>query len=480
MNYKLIINRLGKLLIIEAAALSFSLFVSMIYSQDDSDAFLFSTVITLATGVLMSFVTPEKQEIYSRDGFALVGLGWVLVSLFGAGPYIFSGVLPSFSDALFESVSGFSTTGASVIADVSAVPNGVIFWRSLTNWMGGMGFLVLMIALLSERGAAFHIMKAESPGPAPDKFIPKIGEVAKVLYAIYSAMTVLEILALLAGGMDVFDAVVHSFSTASTGGFSNKVLSVGEYANPYFEIVITFFMLAFAVNFSLYYPLLKGSFKQFLRDEEFKLFISTVAIAIILIAIDLLPLYSPGEAARLSAFQVATAVSTTGFSSADFNLWPGFSQAILVFLMFWGGCAGSTSGGIKYLRFALLAKHARKEAGKIIHPRSVNPVKLNGKLIPDEMLSGMSAFFFLYFIILGGAALVVSLDGYDLISTVTAVIASISNIGPGLGFCGPMGNYAGFSDLSKVVLSSCMIIGRLEIFPVILLLVPSFWKKVNI
>jgi trk system potassium uptake protein TrkH len=293
-------------------------------------------------------------------------------------------------------------------------------------------------------------------------------------------MTAIQTLALLAGGMNIFDALIHSFSSASTGGFSNKVLSVGEFGSAYFEIVISFFMLAFSVNFSLYYPILKGSFKQFLRDGEFKLFISVVIIAIVLIAINIAPSYSLGDATRLSAFQVASVISTTGFSSADFNLWPTFSQVVLVFLMFWGGCAGSTAGGIKYMRFLLLAKQARKEAGKIIHPRSVSPVKLNGKLVSDELLSGVSAFLFLYFIIIGVASLIVSLDGFDLVSTFVGVVSCISNIGPGLGVCGPMGNFAVFSDLSTFVLSVCMILGRLEIFPVILLFFPSFWKKVNI
>jgi len=341
----------------------------------------------------------------------------------------------------------------------------------------------LTLAILpSVKANSLHIMKAESPGPTPGKLVPKIGQTVKILYGIYIILTVIEVVFLLTAGMSLYDSLIHAFGTAGTGGFSNRNASVGAFGSVYVEIVITVFMLLFGVNFSLYYQILKGNFKTILRDEELRFYVGTVVAAIILITLNIngKVFFSIWESIRYSAFQVGSIITTTGYATADFNLWPVFSKCILILLMFIGASAGSTGGGIKCIRILLLFKVIRREIAKIIHPRSVYTVKIAGRMIEEETLSGIMAFFCLYIFVFAASVLVVSLDGKDMISTVTAVIATISNIGPGLEIVGPVGNYADFSVMSKTVLSICMIIGRLEIFPVLLLFTPTFWKRVNI
>jgi len=406
-----------------------------------------------------------------------------MVSFFGALPFVISGAIPSAIDAFFEASSAFSTTGASIARNVEALPKGVLFWRSFAHWMGGMGVLVLMIAILpSVKANTFQIMKAESPGPAPGKFVPKIGQVAKILYSIYIAMTALEILLLFAGGMSLYDSLIHAFGTASTGGFSNKNASVGAFNSVYIDVVITVFMFLFGINFTLYYSMLKGNIRSALRDGELRFYFGIVVAAIILIAINIYGtvFQSIGEALRYSSFQVSSIITTTGFTTTDFTKWPIFSQCILAVLMLIGASAGSTGGGIKCIRIVLLFKIIKREIYKIIHPRSVQTVKINGKTVDEEMLSGVMAFFFAYVAVLILSIIVVSLDNIDMVTISTAVISCLSNIGPGLGAVGPAGNYADFSNISKLVLSLCMIIGRLEIYPILLLFVPTFWKRVNI
>ena len=446
-------------------------------------SFLLSILIIAAFGLGMRRIKTVKNDIYARDGFAIVALGWLLVSIFGALPFLISGSIPSLMDALFESISGFSTTGSSILREIEGLPKGILFWRSFTHWMGGMGVLILMLAILpSVKGNTLHIMKAESPGPSPEKFVPKIGQAAKILYIIYISLTVMEVILLLMGGMSLYDSLLHAFGTAGTGGFSNKNASVAAFGSVYIETVITVFMLLFGVNFTLYYASFKGHLKSILRDEELRFYIGTVAAAIILITLNTngTVFRSIGEAIRYSSFQVSSIITTTGYATADFNLWPVFSQCVLVLLMFIGASAGSTGGGIKCLRVILLFKIIKREIVKCIHPRSVQTVKINGKAVNEEILSGIMAFFFFYIAVFAVAVLAVSLDNKDLVSSATAVIASISNIGPGLGIVGPTGNYADFSILSKGILSVCMLIGRLEIYPILLLFVPTFWKRVNI
>jgi len=358
-----------------------------------------------------------------------------------------------------------------------------LFWRSSTHWLGGMGILVLMIAILPSTASTINIMIAESPGPSPGKLVPKIRETAKILYIIYIAMTAVLVVLLLLGGMPLFDALIHAFGTASTGGFSSRNASVGAYYSVYIDVVITVFLFLFGVNFTLYYYLfLKRDFKSVLRDEELRFYFGVVVGAIVLIALNIKgTVYQTiGEAIRYASFQVTSIISTAGFATADFNLWPSFSKIILVLLMLTGSCAGSTAGGIKCVRIVLLLKIIRREITRLIHPNAVQPVKLNGRRVDEETLSGVMAFFFFWMLIIAVSVLIVSLDGKDLVTSTTAVLATVNNVGPGLGAVGPTGNFADFSALSKTVMSLCMLIGRLEVYPIMLLCFPSFWKRSSI
>lgn len=483
MNYRAIAKSLGMLLCVEAVCMVPPLAVSLIYRQDDWLAFLLSIASLLVLGFGLRLIRQRSANIYARDGFAIVAVGWLLVSAFGALPFVLSGAIPSVVDALFESVSGFTTTGASILRDVEILPRGIVFWRSFTHWMGGMGVLILMLAVMpSVKASTLHIMKAESPGPSPEKFVPQIGQVARILYFIYLAMTVLQVVLLLLGGMPLYDSLIHAFGTAGTGGFSSRNASVAAYGSVYLEMVIAIFMLLFGVNFSLYYSALKGNLKAVLRDAELRFYLGTVALAVLLITVNIIIVnHQPlGEALRYSTFQVSSIITTTGFATTDFNLWPAFSQLVLVLLMFIGASAGSTGGGIKVIRVLLLFKCIKREIIKIIHPRSVYTVRINGKAVSEEILTGVMAFFFVYIAIFAVSTLILLLDIEDLTSAATAVAATIGNIGPGLKMVGPMGNYADFSPLSTIVLTVCMIVGRLEIYPILLLFAPAFWKRVNI
>lgn len=483
MNYRMILKSIGTVLCIEAACMLPSLLVSLIYRDSDIISFIVSIFIIAVVGFGLLRIKTPTPSIYARDGFAIVALGWILVSVFGALPFILSGSIPSVMDALFESVSGFSTTGASILRDIEALPKGILFWRSFTHWMGGMGVLILMLAILpSAKANTLHIMKAEAPGPSPGKIVPKIRQTAKILYIIYIAFTAVEVAFLLAGGMSLYDSLIHAFGTASTGGFSNKNASVAAYGSVYIETVITVFMLLFGVNFTLYYMAFKRNIKSILKDEEFRFYFGVVVTAIILIVLNIngAVYHSIGESIRYAAFQVGSIITTTGYATADFNLWPVFSQVVLILLMFIGASAGSTGGGLKCIRIILLGKIIKREITKINHPRAVQTVKINGRVVDEETLSGVMAFFFFSILISAVSVLVVSLEGKDFVTATTAVIASINNIGPGLGLVGPTGNYADLSVLSKGVLSFCMIVGRLEIYPIMLLLFPSFWKRSSI
>ncbi len=460
-----------------------SLIVAMIYRGKDVFSFVITIGILLVVGLLMARIKPSDKHLYTRDGFAIVGLGWLLISFFGAFPFVISHAIPSFVNAFFESISGFTTTGASILTEIESLPKGILFWRSFTHWIGGMGVLVLTLAILPSVGArTLHIMKAESPGPTTEKLVPRIGQTAKILYSIYFAITAIEIIALLIAGMPLYDSFIHAFGTAGTGGFSNKNASVGAFNNVAIDAIITFFMFAFGVNFALYYQLLKGNLKSFWKDEEFRFYIGAMIISIVLVTWNVFKNIYPtfGESLRFASFQVSSIMTTTGFATADFNLWPQFSKMILISLMFLGASAGSTGGGMKGIRILLLFKMVRKEVTKLIHPHSVSAIRIGGKAVNQETLSGVMAFFYMYIFVFVFAVLVVSIDGHDMVTTVSAVIATIGNIGPGLGMVGPIGNYHEFSTLSKLVLSLCMVVGRLEVFPVLLLFAPSFWKRVNI
>jgi len=474
---------IGNLLLVEAACMLPSLLISLIYPESDATAFAAAIALTTAAGFLLSRLKSNTGGLYARDGFAIVALGWILLSAFGALPFLLSGAIPRVEDALFESISGFTTTGASILREVESLPRGILFWRSFTHWMGGMGVLVMMIAIMpSVKANTIHILKAESPGPTPGKLVPKVSQTAKILYLIYILLTATQVVFLVAGGMPLYDSLVHSFSTAGTGGFSSRNLSVAAYGSDYIEIVITVFMFLFGVNFTLYYTAFKGGLKNALHDEELRVYFFTVVGATALIAINV---YSQvyrtvGESVQHAAFQVSSLITTTGFATADFNLWPVLSQLILLLIMFIGASAGSTGGGIKVVRVVVLFKVIKRELTRVIHPRAVRTIKLNGRLVDEEVVSGVMAFFYFYILIFVAAVLTVALEGKDIVTTVTSVIATLNNVGPGLGRVGPMGNFADLSVLSKAVLSLCMLIGRLEIYPIMLLMFPSFWKRGSI
>lgn len=479
MNYKMIFKSIGTVLCVEAVCMVPSLIVALIYGGGDAKAFVISILVTVAVGLALMIIKPKTTDIYTRDGFAIAGLGWISITVFGALPFVISGAIPSAVDAIFESASGFSTTGASILKNVEAAPKGILFWRSFTHWIGGMGVLILMIALIpSAKPSNLHILKAESPGPNPGKFVPKIGQSTKILYLIYMGLTAIQIIFLLAGGMPLYDTLIHTFGTAGTGGFSSRNASVGAYGSLYIEMVITVFMFLFGVNFSLYYIALRGNVGASLRDEELRFYFGTVAMSILLITINIHGSIYPslGESLRYSSFTVSSIITTTGYATTDFNLWPWFSKSIIYLLMLIGASAGSTGGGVKCIRILLLLKIAKREITKIAHPRVVQTVKLNGQIVDEEALSGILTFFFLFITVFIISVLAVSIEGQDFVTTTSAVISALSNIGPGLGLVGPAGNYSGFTDFSKIILSLDMIVGRLEIYPILLLFFPSFWK----
>lgn len=483
MNFRMILKSLGMVLLIEAACMLPSIVISLIYRQNDFKAFLVTMVILLAVSFILHRIKPATTDIYARDGFAIVSLSWILVSVFGALPFVFSGAIPSYIDAFFETVSGFTTTGASILREVERLPEGILFWRSFTQWVGGMGVMVLILAVLpAVKTGSLHIMHAESPGPNPEKLVPKIGDSAKFLYAIYIAMTAALVILLLLAGMPFFDSLCHAFSTTGTGGFSIKNTSVGAYNNIAVEVIIAIFMFLSGINYSLYYQAIRGNLKSFFRNSEFRFYLGIILASILYITLDLTGrVYgSILESLRHASFHVSSIITTTGYSAADFNLWTSFSKSILVLLMFTGACAGSTSGGIKSIRIVILLKTIRRDIAKIIHPRSVYTIKVDGKIVDDDILSGVMTFFFAFIAIFALSVLAVSLDGNGMISNFTAVASCIGNIGPGLGIVGPMSNFSGYSILSKLVLSFCMLAGRLEIFPILLLFAPTFWKRVNI
>ena len=477
MNFRLVFKLTGKTLMVEACTMLLPLAVCLYY-REDPRPFLFTIPLLLVVGFLLSLLK-SNDHFFPREGFFAVALIWLLVSATGALPFYFSGYFPTYIDCFFESASGFTTTGASILTAVEPLPRGILFWRSFIHWLGGMGVLILTIALLPSLGTrTLHLMKAESPGPVVSKLVPKSSQSSKILYGIYCGMTAIEIICLRLAGMPWYDSVVHSFGTAGTGGFSIKNISIAAYESPAIEIIITVFMLLFSVNFALYFLLLCGKVKQVFQSDELRFFLAVVFLSIALISLNIWNLYpTGGEAVRHAAFQVGSIISTTGYASADFNQWPEFSRILLVLLMFIGACAGSTGGAIKCSRMLLLFRCIRREIRQVIHPRAVHVVKLDGHVVEESALRSVHIFFSAYMLITLGATLLVSVDNYSFGSTFTAVVACIGNIGPGLELVGPMGNYASFSLFSKSVLSLCMIVGRLEIIPILVLFSGNAWKR---
>ncbi len=478
MNYGMIRYIVGKMLLTESFLMLFPAFVSLLYGEKEGIAFLLTAVILLLVSLLGSR-KPKHTAIYAKEGFLIVALAWVLWSVFGTLPFLISGTIPRFDDAFFEVVSGFTTTGSTILTDIEALPKSMNFWRCLTHWVGGMGVLVFVMAVipLSNRNSMF-LMRAEMPGPTCDKLVPKARTTARILYTMYLGLSVAEVIFLLAGGMNLYEAVIHTFSTAGTGGFSDRNASIAAFDSAYIDGVITVFMLLFGINFNLYFLLLMKNVKGFFKNEELRNYLGIVAAAIVLITINIMNLYGGVlHAFRYAAFQVVSVITTTGFVTANFDLWPEFSKTILLMLMVVGACAGSTGGGMKVSRIMILGRTITKETRQILHPKSVNVVKLDGKRLTNEETHGVYVYTICYFVILCVSVLLVSVDNFDFTTNFTAVLTTLNNVGPGLAKVGPVENFSAFSCFSKIVLSFDMLIGRLEILPIMMLLAPVTWRK---
>lgn len=481
MNYKLIVRILGFLLFVEGVAMILALVVSLIYNGDDTHSFLLSSGICIFTGALLLLLTRKTTlGIGKREGYIIVSSVWVVFSLFGCLPYILSGSIPNFTNAFFETMSGFTTTGSSVLADIESLPNGILFWRSLTQWLGGMGIIVLSLAILPVFGiGGMQLFMAEVPGPTPDKISPRIRQTAKTLWVIYVGFTVAETLLLWLGGMTFFDAVCHSFTTMATGGFSTKQASIAYWDSPFIHYVIILFMFFAGTNFTLSYLAIKGKFRRIRNDEEFKFYIIFILGFTLFIFAGLLFTTSLNveQAFRDSMFQVVSILTTTGFATADYLLWSPLLTLLIFSLFFFGGSAGSTGGGIKIMRVVLLMKNSYYELRRMVHPQAVIPVKFSKQLVEPKIITNVLAFFMLYLIVFGLSIIIFTIIEPDLESAMGAVATSLGNIGPGLGNVGPAGNFMHVAPAGKWFLSFLMLLGRLELFTVLVLFSPSFWKE---
>lgn len=481
MNFGVIKYLFALVLRFEAAFMALSLVVSLIYGEIRT-ALIFAVIIVGMVGIslALAYKKPVNRSFYAKEGLIAVSSSWIIISLFGALPFYISGSIPSFIDSLFEIVSGFTTTGASILTDVEVMEKGLLFWRSFTHWVGGMGFLVFIMSILPMSGAdPLHMMRAESPGPTTEKLVPKARQTAKILYTVYIGLTLIEIAFLLFGGMPLYDSVVHAFGTAGTGGFSIKNASIGAYNSVYIEVVITVFMALFGINFSAYFLLLIRKFKRFFTHEETRVYLAIMLISMLAIAINLTgTVYNNfAESLRYSSFSVSSVMTTTGYATADFSQWPTLSRYVLLLLMFIGASAGSTGGGIKVSRFIIMFKSLKRESLRILHPQAVKLIKLDKISLPEDVINGTGTFMVVYFGITVVSMLLVALDGFDMETSVSAVAACINNIGPGFGMVSPVGNFSGFSDFNKIVLTLDMLIGRLEVYPMLLLISPAIWRR---
>ena len=486
MNKKLTLKYLGYLLVIEGAFMLPAMLIALIRAETPA-AFGFAGTIAvlLAFGGPLLLLKAENQALYAKDGFFIVALSWIVLSVFGALPFRISGAIPSFVDAFFETVSGFTTTGASILTEIESLPVSILYWRSFTHWLGGMGVLVFILAIIPKSagsGVSLHILRAESPGPVVGKLVPKMRSTARILYSIYIAMTVVMAVFLLIGGMPLFDSVAISFATAGTGGLAVTNNSIAAYDSYYLQNVITVFTLLFSINFNIYYLLLMKEFRAVYKDTELKVFLGIVGASVLAIALNI---WQTGQelcgsflqALHHSAFQVVTIVSTTGFSTVDFNRWPMFSKMILMLLMVIGACAGSTGGGMKVSRVIILVKSIFSEIKTLIHPNSVRPVRVGNKVLPPEVVHSVNSYLAAYIVILGVSALFLSLENFSFETTFSAVVACFNNIGPGFDMVGAAGNYSAFTNFGKLVLCADMLLGRLEIFPILILFSPSLWRR---
>ena len=478
MNYKMIRYVLGWVLNIEAFCMILPLICSVLYKDSCTDVFFICTVICLTIGIIATSFQPKNKSVYAKEGFVIVALSWILISAFGALPFYMSGEIENYIDAVFETVSGFTTTGASILMNVEALSPSLLFWRSFTHWIGGMGVLVFLIAVLPLAGGSnLHLIRAESPGPDVGKLVPKVKSTAKWLYVIYLGITLLQIVFLLLGRMPLFDALTTTFGTVGTGGFGIKNNSIEGYS-PYIQNVITVFMFICGIDFSLYYLILHKHFKDVWRSDELKAYLGIALSAVILICVNTFSLFpSLLDCVRHSAFQVSSIMTTTGFATTDFDKWPQFSKAILVLLMFCGACAGSTGGGIKVSRILILIKSVAKEIKIAAHPKRAFKISMSGRLVAHETVRAVTVFLISYILIYFTSLLIISLDNFSFTTNFTAIAATINNIGPGLEAVGPTQNFSIFSPLSKLVLIFDMLAGRLEIFPLLLLFSHQTWKK---
>ena len=478
MNHGMVLYVLGWILNFEVLFLIPPSICALYYREKEGIFLVITMLICAMIGVFAFFFKPKKKRMYAREGFVIVALSWFMLSFFGALPFRMSGAIPHMVDAVFETASGFTTTGASILTDVECLPRCLLFWRSFTHWIGGMGVLVFVIAILPLAGGSdMFLMKAESPGPSVKKLVPKVRQTAFVLYALYMALTVLQVIFLLIGGQTLYEALLTAFGTAGTGGFGYLNDSMGS-LSPYLQIVITIFMILFGVNFNAYYLIYKRRFKEILGMSEVLVYFGIILTAIVLISINIFPMYNKaGETVRMAAFQVGSIITTTGYSTADFNLWPTFSKGLLVMLMFVGACAGSTGGGIKVSRFVILAKATAKELDYQIHPNNVRKIKVDGKQLEHVVLRATNVYLSTYILVFAASLLIVTLNNFDLETSFTAVAATLNNIGPGLSRVGPAANFSEMSYLSKIVLTFDMIAGRLELFPVLILFKIGTWKK---
>ncbi|MDT8334139.1 MAG: TrkH family potassium uptake protein [Desulfurivibrionaceae bacterium] len=474
-----VLNIFGKLLILLSLFLLAPIPFSLYYHDGMLSAFVFSSLVGAGLGgLLILFFVPEKDLGY-RDGFAIVVLSWLGLALLGALPYAFSGQMGSFADCFFESMSGFTTTGSSILSEIEVLPKSVLFWRSLTHWLGGMGIIVLSLAILPLLGVGgMQLYQAEMPGPTKDRLAPRIEDTAKILWSVYLLITLIVILLLMLGGVGFFDAICHSFATLATGGFSTHTASVGYFKSAYVETVIIVFMFLAGTNFALHYRLFSGKYKTYLKNEEFRLYFKLTIFAILLIVLANMRygIYdSFADNLRAASFQVVSILTTTGFATADFDLWPPVCKVILISLMVIGGCAGSTGGGIKVVRFLLFFKYARLQLRNLVHPKAVGAIKLGKIKVPQEVMVAILGFFALYIAFFMIATLLVTAMGVDIVTGATAVIATLNNIGPGLNLVGPAANFGHLPAAAKVLLSFCMLAGRLELYTVAVLLTPDFW-----
>ncbi|MEN3005160.1 TrkH family potassium uptake protein [Dehalobacterium formicoaceticum] len=481
MRFQLVFSILGKILLIIGGCMVFPLLWSLYYHEKDVLGLFYAMMSTILAGGLLCFFLKSKETIRQREGFAIVTLGWIMASLFGALPYLFTGTLTSFTDAFFETMSGFTTTGASVLGNIEVLSHGIVFWRCLTHWLGGMGFMLLFVALLSQiGGGGLQMFKAEAPGGRlAEKIKPRIQDSAKILWATYVILSLTLMILLLLGGMNFFDSLCHAFGTMATGGFSTKSQNIGYYDSSYIQWMITFFMFAAGANLALFYQSIYKRTFVFWKNEEFRLYLLITLTGVLLVFLDLMRNQPGGveETLRMAAFQVVSMLTTTGYASVDFNQWPVFSKIMLLLIMFVGGCSGSTGGAIKVGRLLILIKHTWVEIFRLIHPRSIKYLKIGHKIVPENIVLNTLQFFFLYITIFFIGTAVMGALGLDMVESLTSVISSLSNVGFGLGDVGPSGNFAHIPGAGKWMLCFLMLLGRLEIFTVLVLFLPEVWKK---